>query len=171
MRRFGHVLVAVAAVNMLLLVLVVLQGFPRASSPAVRLDAYLSAVAGAEPDRGWHLLGGSTRELSYGNDLAQYLRDAEAADWGAFSWSGAEVLWTHDGVALVQARLVSDAASVPAFLIQRQIVHGVCDAGPSAIGVFMDVRFLGDGGFSGGGLTGSQMGCNARFIGDTAFED
>lgn len=171
MRRLAPILVAFAVVNVLLVVLVVLQGFPRASSPGGRLDAYLRAVAGAEPDRGWHLLGDLTRELSYGNDSAQYLRDAEAADWSAFRWSSAEVLWTDDGWANVQAGLVSDPTSVPAFLIQRRIIHGVCGGRPIGIGVFMDVRFLGNDGFGSGGLSGGQMGCNARFIGDAAYDE
>lgn len=43
---------------------------------------------------------------------------------------------------------------------------GVCEAGvPVAIGAFEDRRLIGGGGFSGGGVTGSQARCNAAFHG------
>ena len=137
-----------------------------APGPEDRFEAYLRAVAGGEADRGWHYLGRDTQQLGYENDQSLYLRDAAAADWTAFRWAGADVVLTDDGVAEVQVKLRSPASSVPAFLIARRLVYGVCAAdggAPVAVGVFADDRFLGPGELGGGALSGSQMICNARF--------
>jgi hypothetical protein len=141
----------------------------RAPGPEDRFEAYLRAVAGGEPDRGWHYLTDDTRDVGYQNDQSVYLRDAAAADWTAFRWSDAAVVWTDDGFAAVEVNLLSSPSSVPAFLIAKKIVRGVCagdDQQPIGVGVYADDRLLGSGGFGAGGLSGTQIACNGHFRGE-----
>ncbi len=67
-----------------------------------QLEAFLRAASGGEEDRGWHYLDATTREIGYADDQAAYVADAEAADWEAFEWTDAKVLWVDDGFAHVQ---------------------------------------------------------------------
>lgn len=53
-----------------------------------------------------------------------------------------------------------------AFLLERQIIRGVCDLdGPIGIGVIEDRRPFRGGRFAGGAMTGSQARGNAAFTG------
>lgn len=142
--------------------------------PAGQLNAYLEAAAGAEPDRGWQHLSEATREVGYGNDEEQYIRDAAAADWSAFQWSPAVVAWEDDGFSRVELDLLSGPASVPAFLLANRVLNGRCegdDFQPIGLLAFVDGRPFGSPGLGGGGWTGSQLDCNGRFIGDAAFDE
>ena len=90
-----------------------------------------------------------------------------AADWAALDLGVAIDGSSHDGVVRVEAELQSDPSTVPSFLLERRIVHGVCDGGrPSGIGAYEDRRPFQGGGFNGGVLTGGQRRCNAAFTGD-----
>jgi hypothetical protein len=139
--------------------------------PDARFAAFLRAAAGGDQDRGWSFVSDLVGDLSYNNDRAAYLLDAAAADWAAFRWAEPETRWSDDGIASVEAELLSPPSTVPAFLIQNGIVHGICvDGGPTAIGVFaLENPFARD--FGAGGLTGSQKACNAQFIGDAEYAD
>jgi hypothetical protein len=145
---------------------------PTPQSPEARFDAYLNAAAGGDEDRGWSYLDDVVRELSYDNDPAAYIQEAENADWDGFRWDRPEVVWTDDGIANVQARVLSTPGSVPAFLILNGIVHGVCEAGDAsfAIGVFTSENAF-ELELGGGGMTGSQKDCNSRFVGDASYPD
>ena len=143
-----------------------------AVAPDSRLEAYLRAAAGGEADRGWSYLDETTRQLGYDGDEEQYRADAVAADWSALRWSGATVVWTDDGLSDVEVRLLSPATSVPAFLIARRILSGLCEGGHAVgLSAFVNGRLFGDGRLGGGGLTGSQVRCNSLFIGDAAFDE
>ena len=142
-----------------------------APGPEDRFEAYLRAVAGGEPDRGWHYLGRETQQGGYENDQSLYLRDAASADWTAFRWARAAVLFTDDGFAVVHVKLLSPPSSVPAFLLAKELVYGVCaadDGVPVGVGVSVDSRLLGPGGLGGGPLAGSGLKCNRRFTNEVS---
>ncbi|HEV8252449.1 MAG TPA: hypothetical protein VGQ66_03625 [Candidatus Limnocylindria bacterium] len=142
-----------------------------ASPPQDRLEGYLRAVAGGEPDRGWQYLAEATREIAYQSDKAAYVADAAAADWEAFRWSPPTVLYADDGFSYVSVRLTSGAASVPRFLIARWLLNGICEGNTfEPVGLAVMLRDSGESGIAAGGWTGSQVRCNRRFVGD-AFEE
>ena len=63
-------------------------GEPDLSEAASQLvQRYLTQVSADTPDRGWCLLLPITRESTFGDDLAGYLRDATRTDWSDFSWT------------------------------------------------------------------------------------
>ena len=106
----------------------------------------------------------SEAQRAYDGDLDAYLVDMAAADWAALDLGSPADAWSDDGFVSVEAELRSDSTTVPAFLLDRRIVHGVCDGSePKAIGVFEDRRPLQGSKFGGGGVTGSQARCNAVF--------
>lgn len=57
-----------------------------APQPAAMVEAYLAAVAGASPDRGWSLLHPDVRATMFDNNLAHYVESAAQAEWLSFSW-------------------------------------------------------------------------------------
>ena len=123
--------------------------------------AWLSEVRDGDDDWGWDLLGAEAQAEYQGGQDA-YLADMTAADWQGLDLGPAMDVWSDDGFVLVQAELRSDATTVPAFLLDRRIVHGVCDGRrPIAIGVYEDRRPFQGSAFGGGGLTGGQRRCNA----------
>lgn len=129
-----------------------------------RLERWLVAAAGAEEDRGWSYLDPEGRERGYGDKREAYIQDARAADWSAFEWTEPRELWAEDGFAHLQAGLLSPPSSVPGYLFERRLIHGVCvDGLPVAIGVYDDRRWFQAGGLGGGGLTGSGAACNRLF--------
>jgi len=129
-----------------------------------RFDRWLNAVAGAEADRGWSYLSPDSREEAYAGDGEAYIQDAIAADWSGFEWTEPLEVWSDDGFARLEAGLLSPPSSVPPFLFERRLIHGICiDGLPVAIGVYDDRRLLQAGGLGGGGLTGSGAACNRRF--------
>ncbi len=129
-------------------------------------SAWLREVRGDDPDRGWSRLDEHTRATSYDNDRDAYLDEVMAADWSVLELEEPMRIWFDDGFARMEARLISAPATVPRFLFERGIVHGVCDGdAPVGIGAYEDRRFLGSGGFAGGGVTGGQARCNAAFLG------
>ena len=142
-------------------------------APETRLEAYLRAAAGGEEDRGWHFIDETIREESYANDRDSYVRNAEAANWEELRWTDASIIWIDDGFASVEVELLSTPSTVPAFLIANGFLHGVCKGGtqPMGLGAFVDARPLGAGTLSAGGLTGSQVACNSRFIGADAYDE
>jgi hypothetical protein len=161
MRRASAIVVALS-----LALTVMLAGCARAADS--QLTAFLRAAAGAEEDRGWHYLFESTRERGYGDDKAAFIADAKAADWDAFEWTDAKVLWTDDSFAHVRVTVTSAPSTVPAFLLGHALLHGIClgDAlEPDGLGAFVDTRPFGEGGLGGGGTTGSVARCNNQFIG------
>ncbi len=128
-------------------------------------SAWLTEVRGDDLDRGWSRLDAHTRATAYDDDRDAYLDEVMAADWSALELEEPVRKWFDDGLARMEARLISAPATVPPFLFERRIVHGVCESGePVGIGVFEHRRFLGSGGFTGGGVTGSQARCNAAFF-------
>ena len=136
--------------------------------PANRFEDWLQAVSGGAEDYGWSYLGSDAHVTGYVGSRDSYLADARSADWSEFRWGEPETVWTDDGFAHVVAPLLSEPSTVPRFILDRRLVHGVCDERwrPVGIGVFEDRSFFRAGGMGGGGLTGSQAECNARFTGD-----
>ena len=59
-------------------------------------DRYLHALVGAEPDRGWSLLHRTARD-EWGSE-AEYVADAEEADWSRFDFTVREALYCDDGI-------------------------------------------------------------------------
>lgn len=164
MRRTSATVLAVG-----LALVVMLAGCARAGD--AQLEAFLRAAAGAEADRGWHYLDPTTREIGYADDQAAYVADAEAADWDAFAWTDAKVLWVDDGFAHVRITLTS-GSTVPPFLLEHAVLHGICEGDafePTGIGAFVDTRPFSEGGLGGGGTTGSQRRCNNQFIGNAGY--
>ena len=83
------------------------------------------------------------------------------------------MVWMDDGQALLEVELVSAPKSVPSFLLEKRIVHGQCDSGghPYGLGVITGTDFWTQTTIRGGGLSGTQMQCDATFIGrDAAFD-
>jgi hypothetical protein len=145
--------------------------FAARPAPADVLDRYLRAAAGAEPDRGWGYLPPITRRRSYGNDAEAYVRAADAVDWAAFRWSEARTVWNDDGISLVEVEVLSPIASVPTFLLESRILNGRCRGSqPYGLGTYVPVVPWRAPTVGGGGLSGSQMQCDARFIGDMAYQ-
>lgn len=129
-------------------------------------SSWLGEVRGGDPDRGWSRLDEHTRATVYDNDRTRYLDEVMAVDWSTLDLEAPVRMWFDDGFARMEARLISAPATVPRFLFERGIVHGLCDGDvPVAIGAYEDRRLLGGGGFGGGGVTGTQARCNAAFIG------
>jgi hypothetical protein len=138
------------------------------SLPETRMEAYLSAAAGARPDRGWSFLDDLVRERGYGNDQSRYTREAAAADWVEFRWADSRVVWTDHGVSLVEVDLLSASSTVPAFLLEKRILNGRCRGNqPYGLGAYAPSGY---DVLSGGGLSGTQMRCDAQFIGDAAYQ-
>ena len=82
------------------------------------------------------------------------------------------MLWTDDGFAHVQVRVTSGPATVPGFLLEHALLHGICQGDgfePAGIGAFVDARIFTEGGLGGGGTTGSQRRCNNQFIGKAGY--
>ena len=125
--------------------------------------AWMAEVRDADDDWGWDLLGAEAQG-AYGGNRDAYVADMTAADWENLDLGPAVTVRSHDGFIQVEAELRSDPTTVPAFLFERQITHGVCDDGqPIALGVFEDRRPFQLGAFNGAGLTGSQQRCNTAF--------
>ncbi|MEO6295145.1 MAG: hypothetical protein ABIP01_04325 [Candidatus Limnocylindria bacterium] len=164
-----RVSLAIVSIGLMLLLVWIVTIVTR---PANRFDDWLRAAAGGEEDRGWQYLGVDTHDTSYHGDRHAYLEEARAADWSQFEWDEPEVRWTDDGFAHVEAGLLSTGSSVPRFVIDRQLIHGICDhSRPVGIGVFEDRRLFHAGGLGGGGVTGSGAECNALFTGEVLPED
>lgn len=124
---------------------------------------WLAEVRDGDDDWGWDLLAAETQR-EYRNDPDAYLADVAAADWARLDLGPAVEMWADGGFVRVQAELRSDPTTVPAFLFDRRIVHGVCDSRqPIAIGVYEDRRPFQAGAFGGGGVTGSQRQCQGAF--------
>ena len=139
-----------------------------------QLEAYLRAAAGAESDRGWQYLDEFARDWGYADDQAAYVADAMAADWDSFEWSDAHVLWIDDGFAHVEVTLISAPSTVPPFLLEHALLHGIClgdGFAPAGLGAYVDTRPFGAGGLGGGGTTGSGQRCNSQFTGEARLAD
>lgn len=128
-------------------------------------STWIAEARDGDDDWGWDLLS-TEAHGSYAGDRDAYVADMRAADWGALELGPPVVRWSDDGFAHVIAELRSDPTTVPALLIHRRIVHGVCDgARPTAIGVYEDRRPFQGSAFGGGGETGGQRRCNRAFPG------
>lgn len=140
-------------------------------APDNHLARYLRAAAGADEDRGWQYLGAS-RDSAYGGHRERYVAEAAAADWDAMQWSALPVVWEDDGVSKAEVWLESPPDTVPPFLIERGLVHGVCRGSRPGfgLGAYVLSPWFGQADMGGGGLNGSTMECNSKFIGDAAFE-
>ncbi len=126
---------------------------------------WLAEARDGDDDWGWDLLAEQARD-AYNGDRDAYLADMRRADWAALDLGDPVDVWSDDGFFHVQAELHSDPATVPAFLLERRIIHGVCHPPgnrPTAIGVFEDRRMFQGGTWGGGGLSGTQIRCNAAF--------
>ena len=149
---------------LLAVVLVVVAAALVAAWPQPRgFGAWITEVRDGDDDWGWDLLGAEAQGAYDGNRGA-YVADMSEADWAALDLGSPVDVWSDDGFVRVEAELQSDPTAVPVFLLDRRIVHGVCDGRqPIAIGVFEDRRPFQGGAFGGGGLTGGQRQCNAAF--------
>lgn len=127
--------------------------------------AWLIEVADpADDDRGWNRLERWLQDHAYGGDRAAYLAEVRSADWRRMRLGPVADVWSDDGFVAVEAPLLSPPDSVPAFVFDRQIVHGLCEGRrPVGIGAFEDRRPFAGHRFAGGGLTGGQARCNAEF--------
>lgn len=151
--------------NVLIVIVLVLVavGIVAAWPQPAGLRAWIAEVRDEDDDWGWDLLGAEA-QAEYRGDQDAYLADMIAADWEALDLGPATDVWSDDGFFHVQAELQSDPTTVPAFLFDRRIVHGVCDGHrPVAIGVYEDRRPFQGNAFGGGGLSGGQRRCNAAF--------
>jgi hypothetical protein len=125
--------------------------------------AWLVEVRDGDDEWGWELLDAEAR-AEYGNDRAVYIADVATADWASLDLGPATEVWSKDGFVRIEAELRSDPATVPVFLLERRIVHGVCEGRqPVGIGAYEDRRPFQSGGFGGGGLSGGGRMCNAAF--------
>lgn len=155
---------AAIAVVALIIVAVIVIGGPSFGPPGGAFTAWVNEVQDDDGDRGWNRLEASIQD-AYGGDRDAYLADVERVDWDQFRVDYPAERWSDDGFARVEAALVSAPSSVPAFLFDRRIIHGICDENgqPTVIGAYEDRRPFIGGRFSGGGVTGSQARCNAAF--------
>lgn len=130
-------------------------------SPGFR--GWIDQVRDPTGSRGWEQLGDSIRAI-YRDDLDAYLADVDAVDWSSLRLGPATDVWGDDGFAHVVAPLESAPSTVPRFLLERGIVHGVCDEnGPVGIAVYEDRRPFAGGRFDLSGETGGQARCNDAF--------
>jgi hypothetical protein len=159
--------VSLAVVSMVLALLLI-WAWTIVTRPANRLEDWLEAVSGGAEDRGWSYLGsGAHVGGGFVGSREAYLADARSADWSEFRWGEPETVWTDDGFAHVVAPLRSEPSTVPRFILDRRLVHGICENGrPVAIGVYEDRSLFRPGGMGSGGLAGSGVECNALFTGD-----
>ncbi len=129
--------------------------------------SWLTDVRSGDGDRGWSHLGDGIRN-AYDGDLDAYRADVTAVDWSLLRLGPPVDVWRDDGFVRVEAPLLSPPHTVPRFLIERRIVHGVCDQGgrPIGIGVYEDRRPFAWNRFEAGGVTGGQARCNAAFATD-----
>lgn len=100
---------------------ILLTGCGASDTPGRRQDAvdlaqrYLDAVSGDEPDRGWSLLHPSAQE-AWGTE-ADYVAEAEGAEWARFEVAAVEALYCDDGIICPVALNVENGEdSVPDFL-------------------------------------------------------
>lgn len=127
------------------------------------LRGWIAEVRDRDNDWGWDHLSAEAQR-TYGGGRSAYNADMAAADWAALDLGEPRDVWSDDGFVQVEAELRSNPTTVPAFLLERRIVHGVCDGRePTAIGVYEDHRPFQSHKFSGGGLSGGQTRCNAAF--------
>ena len=76
-------------------------------------DRYLTAVSGAEPDRGWSLLYRSARDAWVSED--EYIAEITSEDWSQFDFDVIETIRCDDGLICQVAIDVPNAPeSVPA---------------------------------------------------------
>ena len=126
--------------------------------------ARIAEFRDGDDDWGWEHHGAEAHD-AYNSDRGAYVADMRAADWTVLVLGPPVDVWSDDGFVSVVSELQSSPATVPRFLLDRRIVHGVChDGRPIGIGAYDDRRLFEDGVFNGGGLTGGQRRCNAAFI-------
>ena len=156
----------------LLLLVWIVTAVTVVTRPANRFEDWLEAVSGGAGDRGWSYLGSDAHVAGFAGSREDYLADARAADWSKFRWGEPATVWTDDGFAHVVASLLSEPSTVPRFILDRRLVHGICEDGrPVAIGVYEDRSLFRPGGMAAGGLAGSGVECNALFTGDVLLGD
>lgn len=88
----------------------------RADQAQQLLEAYLDALMGGAPDRGWSLLEPTSRRMAFGNDEALYRALAEAADWSRFAYH-LRLQSQDDGAYYFALDLPDGVESVPPFLL------------------------------------------------------
>lgn len=127
------------------------------------LRGWLAEVRDGDDDWGWDFIS-TYAQTAYQGGAAAYAEDMAAVDWEALELGTPVEVWSDDGVALLQAELLSDPSTVPAFLVERGIVKGVCEDGePTGIWVIEDRGLLQEQRFGTGGTTGTQRRCDATF--------
>lgn len=127
------------------------------------LQGWLAAVQDPHDDRGWDFIDPMVQRM-YRGGVAAYVEDMAAVDWDALELSTPEDVWVDDGMALVQAELRSDPATVPAILLQHGVVRGLCEDGdPIGIWVIENRGLLGRDSFGALNATGTQIRCDAEF--------
>jgi hypothetical protein len=108
---------------------------PQGGSPAIAAqatDAFLSALVERDTAEAWSHLSPATQEVVYDNDQAAFAMDVDAADWSKMTWqfgtvTDLDISW---GV-----HVLVDEATVPAFLVEREIA-----AGWSGFGIVLHVQ-------------------------------
>ena len=114
------------------------------------VDAWLQALAGGAPDRGWSLLGGLTRD---GTELDRYTADAAIVRWDTFEWRIGRVD-DHDGFWSVELEVEGGLDAVPRFFFEHGLAYPVCvDHRGTGIGVWVETPLLGSATIDGGPMT------------------
>jgi hypothetical protein len=108
---------------------------PQGGSPAIAAqatDAFLRALVQRDTAEAWSHLSPATQEVVYDNDQSAFARDVDAADWSRMTWqfgtvTDLDISW---GI-----HVLVDEATVPAFLVEREIA-----AGWSGFGIVLHVQ-------------------------------
>jgi hypothetical protein len=114
------------------------QGGSQATAAAAA-DAFLSALVQGDADAAWSHLTPKTKQVIYDNDKTEFARDVDTADWSRMVWqmgtvTDLDISW---GV-----HVEVNAATVPPFLVEREIVTG----GPESPTIILLVQIPGDPG-------------------------
>lgn len=121
---------------------VALTGCAQGGSETVAVQAaaaFLTALVQGDADEAWSHLTPETKQVVYHDDKAAFARDVDSADWSRMDWqmgtvTDFDISW---GV-----HVEVDAATVPAFLVDREVVSG----GPESPTIILLVQVPGDPG-------------------------
>jgi hypothetical protein len=150
---------AIAAALLVAIAVALVIGWPAPGG----FRAWIAEARDGDDDWGWDLLS-TDAHRTYDGDRDAYAFDMAAVDWRSLDLGDPVDTWSDDGFVQVVAELRSEPVTVPAFLLERGIVSGVCDGEkPVAIRVYEDRRLFQGSTFGYSGMTGGQGRCNDAF--------
>ena len=152
---------AVALATVVLLVVGCVAGRDDSST---RVDGvvkdWLSALAGAQADRGWHFIGEIAQDYEFQNDRLAYVREISAVDWTALNWSTSDAHEIENSPGMswwaVYVLVEGGLEAVPGVLFHRGLAQPLCidDEAPGFL-VIVEMPMFGPPTIGGGAMTGT----------------